>query len=432
MSQKTRLAIAAFLLVGLTVGSVWLGSGSISPYASTYSHAESDECGYLYNIDHWHFLNTFQMLNGDPKHIWAGSVVLRRVLYPIIAYPFMTHWGFNLGGFITNLAIAGLTSLVLIISLFKRFGERAAIVGGLLFATYPGLTYFGGLPYSYFFIAPATVFAFTTLHWLADSPTMVRSLGTGMFLGILATGYDLLPFFLPTSLIILLSRRRVLPLLPLALTMLAPMAFVLWYQTEVMGLSVSNSNSKIYASIADAIRNPTKERYTEWLGLITQTPGIFLHNFTFSAFAALPVAFCLAYLSSRWTLRAKLSTPEWSFLVVAGGLWIFNNFAPPYPGWQMRGTWIARIYQPVFIVYIFYLARVSALTSKKHIASAIVLLIAVACALFQEFVVASPIFGMYRVAGQVYHEFYQHAPVESFATHMNACGARPRGFCKRT
>jgi hypothetical protein len=177
------------------------------------------------------------MLDGVPKSVWEMGVVFRRILYPIIAYPFMKQWGFTLGGFITNLMLVSLGALGLFIFLYKKFGFRAALVGGLLFGSYPGLTYFGGLPYCYIFIAPATIFAFISLTWMDENPTCWRIISTSFFIGLLATGYDLLPFFLPVMVIILARHRRFLFIFPCAFMALAPLAFVIWYQKNITGIS---------------------------------------------------------------------------------------------------------------------------------------------------------------------------------------------------
>ncbi|MBC7369205.1 MAG: hypothetical protein H7343_20755, partial [Undibacterium sp.] len=45
-------------------------------------------------------------------------------------------------------------------------------------------------------------------------------------------------------------------------------------------------------------------------------------------------------------------------LGLGAALFLFNNLAPDYVGsWQMRGTWIARIYQPVFPALVLFCAR---------------------------------------------------------------------------
>jgi len=431
MIRKILFFLSCLILVLFAVCSTWLGSGSIAPYATTYSRVEVGECGYLYNIDQPQFVYAFQMLDGVPKSNWEMGVLLRRVLYPILAYPSMKVWGLNLGGFITNIWLVIFATSALIIFLYRRFGPRAALVGGLLYAFYPGLTYYGGLPYCYFFIAQASILAFITIHWLDANPSFIRATITGAFLGILATGYDLLPFFAPVTILTLIFRRRFLLWIPTVAIMALPQFGVIWYQTNIMGLNPNTSNSEVYRYILKAILNPNKELYDQWLSLIYQAPYILMHNFLSSTFWALPIAFCMTYLAARKTVSARLTTPEWALIVAGLVLWSVNNFAPPYSGWQMRGTWLARLYQPVFIAYLFYIARIASILPRTSRAAKNVLLIVGCCTAFQAFVVISPILGIYNVAGRVYREFYQHADYGFFEAHMEHYGARPRGFCKR-
>ena len=64
---------------------IWLSSGTMAPYASTWAFPiVSKPCGYLYNLDHPQHLAVFQMLDGQPREVWQGSFVLRRLLFPAI------------------------------------------------------------------------------------------------------------------------------------------------------------------------------------------------------------------------------------------------------------------------------------------------------------------------------------------------------------
>jgi len=89
-----HVSLAAFAMV---LGS-WLSSGTLAPYGMQVG----DECHYRINIDHPHFEAPFKMLEGRPEAEWNDSVVLRRILHPILAYPWVKAFGFELGGLLFN------------------------------------------------------------------------------------------------------------------------------------------------------------------------------------------------------------------------------------------------------------------------------------------------------------------------------------------
>ena len=65
-------------------------------YAATDSHPlVLEPCHYLVNVDHYHYDSIFRMIGGDDE-TWSGSVVLRRLLFPVIAYPFVMALWFSL------------------------------------------------------------------------------------------------------------------------------------------------------------------------------------------------------------------------------------------------------------------------------------------------------------------------------------------------
>src|SRR5215468_8030821 len=91
-----RLSVVAAMLVLLA--SAWVSSGTMAPYAATLDPGvvwSQPPCDYLINIDQPHFEAAFAMLHGKPRESWEGSVMLRRILYPILALPLMSTWGFQ-------------------------------------------------------------------------------------------------------------------------------------------------------------------------------------------------------------------------------------------------------------------------------------------------------------------------------------------------
>src|SRR5262245_22708567 len=160
MRFRTHLIAASILMLV----AIWLSSGTMYPYASTFAlPIVSEPCGYLFNRDHPSYLAAFDMLDGAPRAQWEWSIVLRRVLYPLVAFPFMKAAGFVVGGFIVSLLINLAALIALGLFLRARFGERAAIAGIWLLATYPGVTYWGALPYANATIVPASLGSFLLL-----------------------------------------------------------------------------------------------------------------------------------------------------------------------------------------------------------------------------------------------------------------------------
>src|SRR5205809_2579853 len=115
--------IGACLFVAI---GVWLSSGTMAPYASTQEHPFIIKpCNYLVNSDHPHFLATFYMLDGQPREKWAFSVILRRTLFPLLAYGPMKMWGFLIGGVVTSLVMQVAAFAGFVIYVHRRIGQTA-------------------------------------------------------------------------------------------------------------------------------------------------------------------------------------------------------------------------------------------------------------------------------------------------------------------
>jgi len=149
------LGLWVLLAIVFTLGA-WLSSGTLSPYAASYRELEIIEpCQYLGNVDHAQYMAHFHMLRGDARELWAYTRHLRRILYPLIAFPFVTVAGVEWGGLVVNVLIHLLSAFWFLRFLHTRFGEQAARTAAILLATYPGAMYWIGLPYSYALIVPS-------------------------------------------------------------------------------------------------------------------------------------------------------------------------------------------------------------------------------------------------------------------------------------
>jgi hypothetical protein len=401
---------------------IWISSGTMAPYAATIPVPHILEpCHYLANVDHDHFVSTWRMLIGDPREAWQWSVVLRRVLFPLIAFPFMKAAGFFLGGLIASSLLQVAASIAFAFFIRRRFGDRPAVAVLWLLATYPGITYWAGLPYSYVFIVPGTLASFLLIDGLRLADGATHAFLIGLALGAIFTGYDLFPFFAPVAVAVLLLRRRIRMTVMSLAGMIAPTALVaLWFQWK--DLSFQTANTDTYVLIAAAWLKPSDGAL--WLQYLREVPGLLVANFFYSNFVVLPLLAIAAWIWSYRTVR--WSEPEHLLLLTALLLFLFNNAAPPYPGWQLRGPWMARLYQPVFVALLMFVARATALHSRSRVWSAAV----TTAVLLNAAIVAGPL-TLNSTATLAYHKFYAHSDPRAFLDNMKRFGRRPVGFCEQ-
>jgi hypothetical protein len=322
----------------------WLATGTLAMYAVVSSIAVLwPPCGYLVNTDHGHFVGTFLMLEGAPRAYWEWSVVLRRILYPLLAWPWMKAFGFEYGGILFNFILTPAAAAGFAVFLRRRVGEGGGLAALLLLAVHPGVHYWIGLPYSYAAIVPACLAAGAILWRLEETEQVGEALLLALALGVTFLAYDLWPFFLPAAVALLWLRFRRVPVLLAGLALaVAPMAINLLVLAHVYGLPVSNSNSNVYGTVVRAWLAPGD--LAAWGGLLAQAPLVFVQNLLASNFFFLPALFLATWFGWAWRSGHRLLTWERAVLLAALGVWLFNNLAPAYPGkWQMRGTWIARL-----------------------------------------------------------------------------------------
>ena len=98
----------------------------------------------------------------------------------------------------------------------------------------------------------------------------------------------------------------------------------------------------------------------------------------------------------------------------------------------MRGEWIARLYQPIFVVYVAYTARILAgvfnQESHRKAFSRAVCSISVAIVVLANASVSfGPILG-YDSANLAYYHFYQHSTEDAISQNTEKYGRRPLGF----
>lgn len=430
--ELLHLAGACLILVlGL-----WASTGTLAPYAATLaSPLLWGPCNFALNIDHFHFKATFLMLDGAPRDQWEFSVVLRRLLYPLLAYPFMKLLGYGAGGLVTNVLLAAGSMTAFWRALQRRLGGEASPAVLWLLATYPGFAYWAGLPYSYACIVPFSLLAMVLL-WRVESLTTWReALACGLALGVLFTGYDLLPFFGVAAVLVLLARRRWGACAVLAVAQLVPTAATALLLKTVFGVPLRNSNSEVYATVLKSylsIGNLSPSELQQWRAFLAGLPGIALDTFLYSNFLFLPLIFLVCLLAAArlpWGLRLP-GRAEASLLAAGLVLFLFANLAPPYPGWQLRGSWVARIYQPAGVALVAYMAAFSARARllpaglRRGVGGAILLAIVA-----NAWVVFAPLLGSTGLSQLVYHRFYRHDRPTAYSETVSRLGARPVGFC---
>ncbi|HEY0965816.1 MAG TPA: hypothetical protein VGD88_00385 [Opitutaceae bacterium] len=415
------IAATLMLLAGL-----YCNTGTLSPYAITTFPHQDPATGYLYNPDHIHFRALFDFVDGAPRETWDKALMLRRILFPALAWPFMKIAGFELGGTIASLVFNAAGLLITAFALRRRIGEQGAILAAWLIALYPGAAYWGGLPYPYALIAPVSLLLLLGVERLTQARGLeFAAVSTAMGVGYLA--YDLAVFFLPTSLLVLVWQRRLVASgLSLGLQ-IAPTAAWFALLSGVFEQSLTNSNSHAYGEILNAYRNLTPEILGARLAALPEIAAVvaFGSNFFF-----LPALFLAVLAVNQVSARVRPTSAEICLLLVGIGIFAFNHLAPDYGGWQMRGAWISRIYQPLFPVFIFFSARWwQHFTTKNRFLKLAGKGVLAAVLAGNALVVFGPILGNPgRVSESAFAQFYHHNENWVYLHCLEKYGRKPLGF----
>jgi len=425
-----RLHVIAALATLLLL--IWFSSGTLAPYAvTTPNPLILPPCHYAFNGDHYHFLATFLMLDGAPADQWNFSVVLRRILYPLLAYPWMKLFGFESGGFIFNLIFHSAAFV-----LFSRFlkivaGEKASIMALWLLATYPGTLYWAGMPYSYASIVPCSLLL-TILVWQVAHETRIKQLSL-LFLGIgvLLTAYDLFPFY-GTSAILYLFLSQRWKQIPLCTSlMMLPQGVVLLWLSLVKKQAIINDNTHAYSLIVKSWLHP---QWNTWWPILWRAPRTFWQVFLDSNYTFIPLFLIVLISFFYFSKRFKLHPIEKAVLISGLAIFLFSNLAPPYSGWQLRGEWIARIYQPLIAIYILIIARTLARINELKPGLQWTIFGLFTFTVGQNvWIGIGPILKHSEMASYYHHAFYRHAgPTTMTETLYHLGRRRPMGFCSKT
>lgn len=431
-----RLVVHLGLALLFMLTTIWLNSGTLSPLSATPTPRMLLDCGYTGNTDHAESLKLFWMLKGYPVSEWGDSIYLRRLLYPLLAFPFFSLFGFVIGGFVANCLIHAVTLIGLGWFLFVTLGRRGAVAGVWLFATWPGVFYWAALPYAHATIVPITVWGFMLLHVLSQRRGALM-VGAACFgLGVLCQAYDLLVYFGPAALgLMAWCNRRpgalVLGLAGLVLPSLITAAVVLHV---FHAPTLFNDNTGVYGvilgSYIDILRGTVDWR--GWFGLILEAPSVLVQVFFDSGFSVLPaLGLLLALLNIRLRL-VRFHPAELAFGAALLAVFLFNNLAPPYQGWQMRGDWIARLYSPLFIVFLFFTARMIAEARSRGLGVRLVVAVPLLAAVALNAALSLGGFlAKWDMTSLVIYRFYHTVDARMYIRHLDTYGRRPLGFCVR-
>lgn len=414
----------------LFVAGLYCNTGTLAPYANTGLHKVDPATGYLYNVDHPHFRVLYDFVNGADRPVWDGALMLRRILFPVLAWPFMRVAGFEVGGTLAALLLNLAGFLIFVSALRRRVGERGAIFAAWLLALYPGAAYWGGLPYPYALICPLSLLLMLGLLRLFEAENWRSVAGVSLAMGVAYLGYDLIVFFLPASLLLLAWRRRFgaaalsagLQVLPLGL-------WVLWL-AHGLHQPLDNSNAGLYRIILHSFLQIRD--LGEWWSQVSYFADIGFDVHFGANFIFLPALFLALVGVNPLTSRIRLLPAEAALLAAGLALFLFNNLAQEYGGtWVMRGTWIARLYQPVFPAFILFAARwwqqLPPLEDwKRRLVHGGLAIVMAGNAL----IVFGPILNNpLRLSETAFYRFYNHIAAHGLYEHfLKEHGRRPLGF----
>jgi len=410
------------------VAGLYCNTGTLAPYANTYPPYVDKATGYLYSTDHEHFRVLFQFVDGQSRTAWDGAILLRRILYPALAWPFMKLGGFEAGGVVFSLLVNIAALIFAAFELRRRFGERGATFAIWLLALYPGAAYWGGLPYTYALIFPASLLLMLLFVRLSTAKGWA-TIRISLAMGVLYLSYDLTAFFLPATLLAMAWRRRLASGLLSAVVQLIPVVLWMLALVVVYEQPLENRNTVIYSVVAGSYRHPGD--LGAWWALLSKVPDVAASVYFGANFLFLPALFLVILAVNPTTSRVRFEPEETALLAAGLALFCFCNLAPPYEGWSMRGAWIARLYQPVFPALVMFAARWwRGLPTLGHGMRAVVCGSLVAAASGNALIVFGPILNNpLKVSETAFYSFYNH-----FGDHgiyeqlLREYGRRPLGF----
>lgn len=451
-----RVAVHLVLALIFMVLAIWFHSGTLSPESAVLSPANIGECGYTGGTDHAQHINNFRMIKGDPVASWGEGVLLRRSLYQVLAFPLMIVFGFVWGGFLFNLILHSVALVCWAYFLFATIGRRGAVTGIWLIATWPGIFYWAGLPYSYAVIVPFSILAFIILYYLSEPRKSYQTFLGCLAIGTMIQAYDSL--FLFGLAVILLTvwqtvrqTRRPLPLLAaIAGFVLPPIAAQMALAHVFKAPTLVNSNSIVYIGYVQGYLSILKGtvNISEWLSLISDAPMELILSYFRAALIVLPVLFLILAVINRLSGLIRFHPAEIALGLVILALFLFNNLAPSgeeamrslglfndsmQPDkYQLRTSGFARLYQPEFIIFVFFAARmIAALRGRGWLTGTVVTVPVLAAIGLNAALSLGGIVANWHLTSVLYYNFQAHVAPDGYQRHLDTYGRRPLGFCLR-
>ena len=422
-----RWHLAGATLLFLT--GLYFSTGTLTPYAITTIPHAARASGYLYNPDHIHFQALFNFVDGRDRSTWDNGVLLRRILYNVLAYPFMKAAGWEVGGTLASICFNVAAFILFVRALRRRVGERGSVFAAWLLALYPGAGYWAGLPYFYALIVPGSLLLMLALVAMAEDPGWRPVIAGSLLMGVANLNYEFFAFFLPATLLLLLWRRRWSAIAVSLVLQAAPLflwTLILKYHFK---LSLANSNSSAFGAIFGAYFHIGD--LARWRTVLATVPDVSLDLFFGANFLFLPLLVLIVVALNAVTSRIRPHPAELALLVSGLALFLFNNLAPDYVNqWQMRGTWIARIYQPVFPAFLWFCGRWYHHLPPLHLpARAGILAVTSLLLAGNALVLFGPALNNPLLLSEAaFYRFYDHANHANYEANLKNYGHRPLGF----
>lgn len=424
-SGNRTFAISMLCALVLLLAEMYLNTGTLSAYAVTLENPFVRE-GYIVNFDYVHYECNYHFIMGEGVDAWGWGWVLRRELFYILAFPFFKMAGFYLGGLIAAFLITLLSFYSFIRFVYRNIGVWPAYVAMILLATYPGIMYWIGSPFAQVMIVPCCCWIYMIMWKMQETESLKKHLLYLSLISILFTAYDLFAFFYPAILLIYFRQREWKKIILSVPIMVIPQMLIVYWLKSSGATELKSENSGLYLSILQSYLHITN--VSDWLSLMAEAPKTLFYNYFDSNFLFLPLCFLIA-VSYGYATGFRLNRIEGSILLFALAIFLFNNLAPAYGGgFPMRGEWIARIYQPVFIAMVMYMVRLSArLADPKMLQAKLFAGILVLCAGFNLAINTGGVFKS-TLTERAWARFYQHSPPHTMTENLVKFGVRPVGF----
>jgi hypothetical protein len=247
-------------------------------------------------------------------------------------------------------------------------------------------------------------------------------------LGLLFLGYDLWPFFLPAAALLVWWRSRrlawaALSVAPMILPTAAMITILSLLGAYAAPVEQGHEPLAVFGSFFGQID------LAHWWRLVMDAPRVLWFSYFFGNYVFLPVLFLLL-LAVGWRsakegpAQMRPAPADVCLMLAMLGVFLLNNLAPPYKGWQFRGDMYVRFYQPLFTVMLFFLARVM----QSLPARAWLVWPGLAALVLSAWVTYGPALNLPE-SGYLHWRFGRDGALGWFDKNLERYGRRPLGIC---